>query len=178
MKYFEKDNKVFIPMSQKVSMNKVSFLIVLMPFLALLIFNCSGKSEGEKSPIATAEALPEELAKGHELAKVYCFNCHSPEGGIEKRLAPPMIAIKKHYIDEHTTLASFTEQLIAYVQQPDEDISRMPGARKRFGLMPALPLPEAQLTEIASYIYHGDLEKPGWFDQHFQEERKRHGQQH
>lgn len=114
------------------------------------------------------------MSKGFQLLESNCFSCHTPKGNFESRVGPPMIAVKKHYIDEHTTLETFTESLIAFVQQPSEEQSKMPGALKRFGLMPKMDFTTEQLSAIAAYIYHTDIESPDWFDEHYEEERKKH----
>ncbi|NNJ54866.1 MAG: DUF3365 domain-containing protein [Bacteroidia bacterium] len=132
------------------------------------IFSCNQKTESSKS-------TPEELAAGFQLLEANCFTCHSPRGSIESRIAPPMIAIKKHYIDENTTKEEFTKDLVAFVSHPSEDISKMPGARRKFGLMPQMNFSEEQLTQIAAYLFETEIEAPDWFEEHYKQERKRHG---
>ena len=78
------------------------------------------------------------MVEGHELMKNNCYSCHSPTGSHENRAAPPMIAIKRHYIDDNVSESQFTKELIAFVRNPSEEHSKMPGARRRFGLMPKM----------------------------------------
>ncbi len=50
----------------------------------------------------------------------------------------------------------------------------MPGAVKRFGVMPVFPYTEDQLRVVAAFIYDTDLTMPGWYQQHYQQQ---HGTQ-
>jgi cytochrome c553 len=140
-----------------------SILIVLIT----LFIGCGQKSTSNTSS-------PEELAAGFQLLETNCFACHSPKGTMDARVAPPMIAIKKHYIDGNTTKATFTKDLIAFIDHLSEDISKMPGARRKFGLMPQMSLTNEQLTQIAAYLYETEIEAPDWFEEHYQQERKLH----
>ena len=82
---------------------------ITVKILAILLFgsvafftscDSSGNYDNEKSAEQpTGEDL---VAKGKavELMKQQCFSCHSPRGGEHNRVAPPMIAIKRHYLEE------------------------------------------------------------------------------
>lgn len=41
-----------------------------------------------------------------------------------------------------------------YVQSPDQSKALIPGAAQRFGLMPAMPLPDEALNKISHYFWH------------------------
>jgi hypothetical protein len=87
------------------------------------------------------------------------------------RIAPAMEAIKRHYIDSSITKEEFTEALIRWVDDPETE-KKMPGAHKNFGPMPYMPKPVDAVTLIAEYMYDYELERPDWFDAHFQEVHK------
>lgn len=144
--------------------------------VAIFIIGCSN-SEKQTTTVANdpAEMSPLELAEGFQLTENNCFACHSPDASIENRVAPPMVAIKKHYIDSLTSQAQFTQDLITFLNKPSEEISKMPGAVKRFGVMPKMNFNEEQITKMAAYIYNSELEKPDWFEAHYQEERRKFG---
>ncbi len=145
-------------------------ILIAFGIIALIIsiVSCNQKQ-------ASNSSTPEELATGFQLLEANCFTCHSPRGGMDVRVAPPMIAIKKHYINENTSKEEFTNALIAFVTHPSKEISKMPGARKKFGLMPQMDFSEEQLTQIAAYLYETEIEAPDWFEEHYQQERKKHG---
>ena len=126
------------------------------------------------APAANLESEVLAVAEGFSLMESSCFTCHSPNASLESRIAPPMEAIKKHYIQENTSLETFTKALITFIHNPSVENSKMPGAVDRFGLMPKISFSEAEIRKMAQYIYHTELEKPDWFDKHYQEEKARH----
>jgi cytochrome c553 len=113
---------------------------------------------------------------GQELLMTNCVTCHSPTAGIDNRLAPPMIAIKRHYIDDNVSQAQFADELIAFLKDPTEAKSKMPGAVKKFGLMAKLGYTDKQIHDVAEFIYHADIEQPDWFEEHYQVERGRNAE--
>lgn len=146
---------------------------ILLLLLALSTIACNSFDANEVA--RTLPTDPEVLAQienGKSLLEKNCYSCHSPTAPLNGgRLAPPMIAVKTHYIDEATTLADFTAELVRFVGKPSKAYSKMPGAVRRFGLMPQVQYPEADLKAIAAYIYYVDLEQPDWFEKHQQEEK-------
>jgi mono/diheme cytochrome c family protein len=137
--------------------------------LLILIYSC-GNNSNEKSILALKEDNKLAIAEGLELFERNCISCHSPNASMENRLAPPMIAVKKHYFEEGMTLEDFTKDILAFVKNPSEDKSKMPGALRRFNLMPKMNFSDDQLTKIATYIFFSDIEKPVWFDKHYNEQ--------
>lgn len=156
-------------------MKKLAFLL---PFLGLLFLGAcqsadtSVADQGDRNDVPEIDA--KVLAEGFQLLETNCFSCHSPNASIENRMAPPMEAVKRHYLKDGMTEAQFSKDFIAFLQNPNEETSQMPGAIRRFGLMPKMSFAEAQLQSIATYIYHTKLEQPEWFEKHYQEERAKH----
>jgi len=113
--------------------------------------------------------------QGKQLFTSYCSACHgvSNESGMSNRLAPPIIAVKKHYIDTYSDEQSFVKAVSDWVTKPDESKTLMRGAIRRFKIMPPMPFPRADLEKIARYIFKGDIEEPEGFDKHFKEEHKK-----
>lgn len=142
--------------------------------IGLLSFGSCKQIENKK-PESNKAYPTTPLAEGFSLLESNCFSCHSPNASMESRIAPPMIAIKKHYITESTTEADFTKDLVAFLNKPTEENSKMPGAIERFGLMPLMNFSEAEISKIAHYIFNTELEKPDWFEKHYQEEKEKHG---
>lgn len=143
----------------------------LLLVVAGLFFSC-GNSKGPTIPLPTDQATLALIEKGERLIAVNCYACHSQDAPLNGRLAPPMAAVRSHYLDESSTFNGFKEELIRFVQKPSEAYSKMPGARKRFGLMPALALPEEELEAIAAYIFYTDVDAPEWLEEHQKEELK------
>jgi len=56
------------------------------------------------------------------------------------------------------------------VKSPSPERTLMPGAVKKFNLMPALPYSDEDLAVIAEYIFEESMEKPGWYEKHYEAE--------
>ncbi len=137
------------------------------------LFAC-GSDEAEPAPGKEVSKVDQEkLDAGFRAVEAACFSCHSPRGSAADRIAPPMVAIKKHYVDNNTTYAEFYRDLQQFVSAPSAENARMPGAIQRFGLMPNLGINEAMLEQIAYYIFHSPMENPRWFEEHYARERHR-----
>jgi len=142
-----------------------------------IIFVASCQSETGQNQTETTTNANVDLSNGFNLLESNCFTCHSPKGAHDARIAPPMVAIKKHYIDDKTTLGAFSEELIAFVKNPSQENAKLKGAVEKFGVMPKMEFSEDDLRDIAAYIYEKELESPDWFEDHYQQEKKRHREQ-
>ena len=104
---------------------------------------------------------------GKKLLETNCYGCHSPFATEESRIAPPMIAIKKHYINENTSKEDFINDVQHWIEDPTEEKARMFGAVRRFGVMPKTPFPKETIEQIADYIFDNQIDQPEWFEEHF-----------
>jgi len=107
---------------------------------------------------------------GEALFKQHCQACHATQGPAQ--LAPPIFAVRNHYLQAGEDKHVFIEAVVAWVKQPDEQRSRMPGALARFGLMPKLVVDEQVVRQIAEYIYGDQQPLPESYKQHY---RQQHG---
>ena len=87
-----------------------------------------------------------------------------------------MIAVKKHYLKATTSRDQFVKDIMSWVKDPSEKNSRMPGALRKFGIMPYTPYKLEDIELIASYIFDNDIEQPEWFKEHYQQEHGKKGQ--
>ena len=122
----------------------------------------------------TQAAIADDHKMGKQLYKSHCASCHGVEGGMDmsKRKAPPIIAVRMHYIGTYSDKDSFVVAVADWVENRDANNSMMRGALRRFGIMPAVKVTRNQSEKIAAYIFEGDLESPKGFQKHFEE---RHG---
>lgn len=157
-------------------MNRSIFFLLLLSSL-VWVTGCAEAPKESATDKTASISNSEMLAQGFNLLESNCFSCHSPDASIDNRIAPPMYAVKRHYVDENTTKEAFTADLINFMLDPSAEKSKMPGALERFGLMPKMIFSKDQLTSIAHYIYETELEKPDWFEAHYQSERKKHAGQ-
>ncbi len=120
--------------------------------------------------------------KGKKLLKSLCLSCHALEG--KATIAPPLIAVKRHVKKAYQSEEDFVDRIVDWVEQPDAAIALMPGAIKKFGLMPKLPYDKDDVKKIAKYIYKADIEQPDWFKKHFEQKhgkddmKKKHKKKH
>jgi len=145
--------------------------------LLIIVLNWSCKSE-KKSKSEYKIFQPEETAQevdandAYELMKTQCFTCHNPDTDHDSRIAPPMIAIKMHYLKDDKSQEEFMASIWDFVKQPEKSKSKMKGAVKRFGVMPYQAYTKNHIDAIASYMYNYKLEKPEWFDEHLSDKGK------
>ena len=94
---------------------------------------------------------------GKQKFEQVCIACHKYERG-PAMLAPPAFAIQMHYRDQFgTDEAAFRKAIVDWTKAPDKSKTLMPGALLKFDLMPPLPLPDADLDAIATYLYRADF---------------------
>ncbi|TXG35127.1 hypothetical protein [Seonamhaeicola maritimus] len=139
--------------------------------IALLFFLAS--CQKTKKVSYSIDYNTEKVHPGKIIIETQCNICHSPTASHEQRLAPPLIAVKKHYISEETTQKEFSEDLQIWFDNPTEDNARMYGAVRRFGVMPKLILSNEDLEKVSDYIYNYDIEQPEWFEDHYNEEKRK-----
>jgi cytochrome c553 len=149
------------------------YLVLLLSIV--LSISCKDSRKGYQ----TLEESPSDVAinatphPGKKIVENECYICHNPKASEATMIAPPMVAVKRHYIDDQTSKEAFTKAMITWLSDPQPEKSRMRGALRRFGVMPYQPYSEESIRDIAAYLYDTDLPQPDWFEEHFQ---KGHGQ--
>lgn len=146
-----------------------NYLWILAAVIALASCKETPKTSisGETSTTTTATSPVNHLGK--KLIETQCYTCHNPKASEESMIAPPMVAIKKHYITDTTTKEQFAKDLIAWINNPDAE-PKMKGAVPKFGRMPFMPYPDSTVVRMANYIYDTTLEQPAWFNAHYEQE--------
>jgi hypothetical protein len=124
---------------------KVKYGIVFA--LGATLISCD--SQEHVSPEVKAE-------EAKTLMEQQCYSCHNTQG-TDNMLAPPMFRVKDHYYSEDVSRSEFVEAIVDWVKDPKEENSVMPGARRKFGLMPKQNFKEADVRKIAEYMYDNDL---------------------
>ncbi len=147
-------------------MNKIVVLLSL-----LLIFGSCQKDTGNYvliSSMQKSETTKEfQKHRGQELMETHCYVCHSPVADFDELIAPPMAAIKAHYLLNGPSKGEFIQQVTTFVENPTKEKSFMPGAINRFGLMPVQKFPENSVEQIAEYMYDYQIAEPDWFAAHW-----------
>ncbi|MFD2551066.1 DUF3365 domain-containing protein [Bizionia sediminis] len=147
-----------------------------MLFAVGLLFGLVACKNNKQAPadyiaVEAAESTTEETHPGKKLMEVNCYVCHSPTTSQENRIAPPMIAVKQHYLTEGISKAAFTKNIKSFLANPTQATAKMPGAVKRFGLMPKAHYPDETVAQIADYMYNYDIVQPEWFEEHVKEHK-------
>jgi len=150
------------------------YLIFLI--FVLLLVGCKYAEKAKMESLDQVPVINETIALKQHPGKVFmeqeCYICHNPKASRAEMIAPPMETIKRHYIDSSVTKEEFTEALIRWVNDPQTE-SKMLGAHAKFGPMPYMPNPDDAVAQIADYIYDNEIERPEWFDPHFQKAHKK-----
>ncbi|MCH6200698.1 hypothetical protein MMU07_14025 [Aquiflexum sp. LQ15W] len=123
--------------------------------------------QNKKNEVSIQLQKSEQNLEGLVLMDKYCFACHHPGmgQGPSARIGPPMFRVREHYFREGMAREEFVDPIIAYVQHPSQDKSKMPGAIRNFGLMPPLPIDQKDLISIVNYIYDHDLASEQWINE-------------
>lgn len=142
--------------------------------LLLLLFLVGCKNSAKENNTDSAFLQDENLIEhpGKKLMETNCYVCHSPTATEADRIAPPMVAIKKHYISDHTSKEAFKAAIQEWIKNPNQDNAKMFGAVNRFGVMPKAPYPEKTIDQIADYMFDNDIEEPEWFQDHFNQDNR------
>ena len=142
-------------------------------FLVFLFVSCNTNNRNEYLAIAETSGNSEmdiiQEHPGKKLMENNCYICHSPKASEEDMVAPPMIAIKMHYISEDTSKEDFVSDMVEWSKTPSVEKSKMPGAVKKFGLMPYQFYPEGTIRQIADYMFDNEINEPEWFGAHYSE---------
>ncbi len=115
--------------------------------------------------------------EGEKLYKTNCAVCHGSTGGMDetKRIAPPIAAVRMHYINTYSDEDSFVQAVAGWVEKQDEEKSMMRGAIRRFNIMPPVNVANEDAEKIAAYIFAGNIEEPKGFKEHVEKEHGKQG---
>ena len=148
----------------------MKFFQLLSIIAIVVVQSCDSNKKDSQYAVRTFEKQQNNQEHpGKKLMETNCYVCHSPTASHDDRIGPPMIAIKKHYIDSNTTKEEFIASMQAWIKNPNEVDAKMKGAVRRFGVMPKTPYPEETIEKIAEYLYDYEIEQPDWFEDHFNE---------
>lgn len=134
-------------------------IIVISILVGLVIFlsNCK---EVTKPQIDSASRAA-QTARNDDLTLLVnsCTNCHSLTSDSENQIAPDLSQIKERYLLKSSNRIEFVELMSGFLLEPKEEISLMPDAIDKYGLMSKLTLTKEIYKEIISSLYDADLNK-------------------
>ncbi len=94
---------------------------------------------------------------GEMLFNQHCGSCHTIMPPPEK--APPVYGISRHYGMRYSKRDQFVDAIVRYVKDPANTVALMPLAKKEFGEMAPIVLPDETLKKIADFIYRTGPQK-------------------
>lgn len=134
----------------------------LVTLVALAALGCTGAGRSSAplpSPAAPGvqavangdTSMRVSLAAGRKTVETVCATCH--RAGPPHRTAPPLAMIAMRYAMATRDSAEAIERILRWVREPAAEQSLLPAhVIERFGLMPPLPLPDAELRNAAAYV--------------------------
>ena len=146
-------------------------IILIQAILLFFFIGCSEKKQDISVKIAEANISAQIQSDGYTLLKNNCYACHSVTSkSHDEIIAPPMIAIKRRYKMNYNTKEEFVNAITNWALNPTKEHALMRGAVMQFNVMPKQPFIKDDLIKIADYMYDNELEKPEWFENHFNEQ--------
>lgn len=126
------------------------------------------------SPLSAQTEAQANAQTDEQAYNTLCLSCHllSKKKG-EQSLAPPVFAVKSHVIKAYPEREDFIQTVVDWVEEPNLDTALMPGAIRKFGLMPKLPYAASEVRQAAAYMYDTAFELPEWYKKHYKE---KHGE--
>lgn len=147
-------------------------MYISLLFIGLLFISC--KNNSEKNTLGPQEevknGVSSEIPAGKKYLETKCNLCHSLTAGESERIAPPMIAVKKNYMNSTTSKEEFIALFTDFVKDPTNEKALMSGAINKFGVMPKQAFPEDEVLAIANYLYDYQIETPAGFEKHWNKE--------
>jgi len=144
--------------------------VIALIFVTITILSCKGgiidhKRINTEHPtgVLSQKAIPIDTAdfqQGYTLLKQRCFICHMEKPDPSKKsqmIAPPMVRVQQHYKPAYPSKEAFVKAVTDYVNNPDKNHTLMPGAVKRFNVMPKIVYDSNELRLIAETLYDYDF---------------------
>ncbi len=143
-------------------MKKSYLTLVTMIVLSTLFISCDNNKKEKTNYQETKSVAQADIynTKGYKLMESKCYLCHFEKPDPSKMgqmLAPPMLRVQEHYIPNYPKKEDFVNAIMSIVKNPSEENTLMPGAVKKFKLMPKLVYDDNELRLIAETLYNMEL---------------------
>lgn len=148
---------------------KKTITLLSIVLIAFSLVKCQDDAPEHQNTIPGQAVSQDEAFR---IIEQNCISCHAPRG-TQPRVAPPLAAMKMHYMEGDPTEAEFVAAIVKFVQNPNKEDAKMIHAVEKFGLMPVMNFSPDQVSAVASYLYNTKVEDEAWFEQHIKEEHAR-----
>ena len=140
-------------------MKQLFFISILL--LVVVATSCKDtkkSTEGNVSQDTIAQNRQD--SEGYKLMEQKCFICHFPVPDSSRKdemIAPPMLRVQEHYKPAYPNKEDFIVAIKSWVKEPTEDKIQMPGASRKFEIMPYLPYTDEEIVLIATTLFEIDF---------------------
>ncbi len=139
-------------------MKKVlSATLIIITIFSLL--NCSSDNKKMKKDVEPTDTFASD---GYKLMEQKCFICHFAKPDPSKRnsmIAPPMVRVQQHYKPTYPQKKDFINAISNWVKNPTKEKTLMPGAVRKFDVMPHLGYSDNEIKKIAATLFDIDFGK-------------------
>jgi hypothetical protein len=139
-------------------MKKILSIIAIVTIFVACNTNSSENTENKKPDNNKKQEA--YSIKGYQLMQQKCFVCHMEKPDPSNKasmIAPPMMMVQKHYKPTYKNKDEFVNAIAAFVSNPDEKKALMPGAVRKFNLMPNLGYDKDEIKLIAETLFDIDF---------------------
>ncbi|MCF6243244.1 MAG: hypothetical protein L3J74_18145 [Bacteroidales bacterium] len=133
-------------------------------FLGFLVIigaiSCSSNNKTQENKDTVNKKNLAVNTEAYRLMQQKCFICHMEKPNPDKKtsmIAPPMMRVQEHYKPAHQTKEEFVKAVVSFVSNPNENDVLMPGAVRKFNLMPNLGYSKEDIQLIAETLYDADF---------------------
>jgi len=141
--------------------------IILLLTATIVFFACNqnkadnaDNNDKGNEKVVYAKNQKRDTTKGYQLMQQKCFICHMEKPSFSKKasmIAPPMVRIQEHYKPTYNNKDEFVKAIVNFVSNPDEKNALMPGAVRKFNLMPNLGYSKEEIKLIAETLFEIDF---------------------
>ena len=136
---------------------------LLSVLLVLSIVSCTTDKKEKINKTNGITEIENDVAKntskGYELMQEKCFLCHFEKPDPSRRdqmIAPPFLRVQEHYKPTYPKKDDFVAAVMDIINDPSVDKTLMPGAVKKFELMPKIVYDQDELRLIVETLYDMD----------------------
>jgi len=137
-------------------------LLLNLALIFTFIFNFSNCTSKKEETEKTTKTITASSSEGYKLMEQKCFICHFAKPDPTKRnsmTAPPMMRVQQHYKPTYPKKEDFINAITAWVKNPIKENTLMPGAVRKFDVMPHLGYGDNEIKQIASALFDADFGK-------------------
>jgi len=128
-------------------------LLLNLALIFTFIFNFSNCTSKKEETEKTTKTITASSSEGYKLMEQKCFICHFAKPDPTKRnsmIAPPMIRVQQHYKPTYPKKEDFINAITAWVKNPIKENTLMPGAVRKFDVMPHLGYGDNEIKQISN----------------------------